>query len=154
MTLALFIGLKLAVGVCELNSALAFNDSGDGQKQSFGLTEENTSGRISSEVSSVKCNLQAHTRRPAFSMHGDYVIGGVFSIHHYKQTAMYNYTTIPEPQKCTGRSVRGWSVGLDYVTLCGDGNVLLSDVLTVMIQSFDAKYFCFLYDVSNQYLTT
>ncbi|XP_030257520.1 extracellular calcium-sensing receptor-like [Sparus aurata] len=35
-------------------------------------------------------------------MHGDYVIGGVFSIHHYKQTAMYNYTTMPEPQKCTG----------------------------------------------------
>ncbi|XP_073350216.1 extracellular calcium-sensing receptor-like [Pagrus major] len=36
-------------------------------------------------------------------MDGDYVIGGVFSIHHYKQTAMYNYTTMPEPQKCTGR---------------------------------------------------
>ncbi|XP_036936444.1 extracellular calcium-sensing receptor-like [Acanthopagrus latus] len=36
-------------------------------------------------------------------MDGDYVIGGVFSIHHYKQTAMYNYTTMPEPEKCTGR---------------------------------------------------
>ena len=105
--LALFIGLTLAVGVCELNSALALNDSGDGQKQSVGLTEENTSDGISSKASSVKCKLQATTRQPAFSMDGDYVIGGVFSIHHYKQTAMYNYTTMPEPEKCTGRSVRG-----------------------------------------------
>nr|XP_046244965.1 extracellular calcium-sensing receptor-like [Scatophagus argus] len=35
-------------------------------------------------------------------MHGDYVIGGVFSIHRYKQTVENNYTTMPEPLKCTG----------------------------------------------------
>nr|XP_046244964.1 extracellular calcium-sensing receptor-like [Scatophagus argus] len=35
-------------------------------------------------------------------MHGDYVIGGVFSIHRYKQTVENNYTTMPQPLKCTG----------------------------------------------------
>nr|XP_046244958.1 extracellular calcium-sensing receptor-like [Scatophagus argus] len=35
-------------------------------------------------------------------MDGDYVIGGVFSIHHYGQTEENNYTTMPEPLKCTG----------------------------------------------------
>nr|XP_046245289.1 extracellular calcium-sensing receptor-like [Scatophagus argus] len=35
-------------------------------------------------------------------MDGDYVIGGVFSIHEYKQTVENNYTTMPEGLKCTG----------------------------------------------------
>ncbi|XP_027136479.1 extracellular calcium-sensing receptor [Larimichthys crocea] len=36
-------------------------------------------------------------------MDGDYVIGGVFSIHTYKQTVTHNYTSMPEPVKCRGR---------------------------------------------------
>ncbi|XP_027136163.1 extracellular calcium-sensing receptor [Larimichthys crocea] len=36
-------------------------------------------------------------------MDGDYVIGGVFSIHHYMHTVKHNYTTMPEPLRCTGR---------------------------------------------------
>ncbi|XP_031152325.1 extracellular calcium-sensing receptor-like [Sander lucioperca] len=35
-------------------------------------------------------------------MDGDYVIGGVLSIHHYMHTVMHNYTTMPEPLRCTG----------------------------------------------------
>ncbi|XP_026169514.1 extracellular calcium-sensing receptor-like [Mastacembelus armatus] len=35
-------------------------------------------------------------------MDGDYVIGGVFPIHIYAQTVEHNYTTVPEPLKCTG----------------------------------------------------
>ncbi|KAM9359524.1 extracellular calcium-sensing receptor-like [Symphorus nematophorus] len=35
-------------------------------------------------------------------MDGDYVIGGVFSIHHYKRTVKHNYTTMPEPVNCKG----------------------------------------------------
>ncbi|XP_073350090.1 extracellular calcium-sensing receptor-like [Pagrus major] len=35
-------------------------------------------------------------------MDGDYVIGGVFAIHHYTHTPVHNYTTMPEPLKCTG----------------------------------------------------
>ncbi|XP_078099588.1 extracellular calcium-sensing receptor-like [Sander vitreus] len=35
-------------------------------------------------------------------MGGDYVIGGVFSIHYYMHTVQHNYTTIPEPLRCMG----------------------------------------------------
>ncbi|XP_018557697.1 LOW QUALITY PROTEIN: extracellular calcium-sensing receptor-like [Lates calcarifer] len=35
-------------------------------------------------------------------MDGDYVIGGVFSIHRYIHTVKHNYTTMPEPLRCTG----------------------------------------------------
>ncbi|GLD53362.1 extracellular calcium-sensing receptor-like protein, partial [Lates japonicus] len=42
------------------------------------------------------------TRLPVFSMDGDYVIGGVFSIHNYIHTVKHNYTTMPEPLRCTG----------------------------------------------------
>ncbi|XP_045898814.1 extracellular calcium-sensing receptor-like, partial [Micropterus dolomieu] len=35
-------------------------------------------------------------------MDGDYVIAGVFSIHNYMHTAKHNFTTMPEPLKCTG----------------------------------------------------
>ncbi|XP_034723597.1 extracellular calcium-sensing receptor-like [Etheostoma cragini] len=33
-------------------------------------------------------------------MDGDYVIGGVFSIHYYMHTVKHNYTTMPEPLRC------------------------------------------------------
>uniref|UniRef100_A0A8C6KAY4 G-protein coupled receptors family 3 profile domain-containing protein n=1 Tax=Nothobranchius furzeri TaxID=105023 RepID=A0A8C6KAY4_NOTFU len=35
-------------------------------------------------------------------MGGDFVIGGVFSIHHKLYTVINNYTTKPDPPKCTG----------------------------------------------------
>ncbi|XP_040901798.1 extracellular calcium-sensing receptor-like [Toxotes jaculatrix] len=35
-------------------------------------------------------------------MDGDYVIGGVFSLHNYIDTVIHNYTTMPEPLRCTG----------------------------------------------------
>ncbi|XP_062241985.1 extracellular calcium-sensing receptor-like [Platichthys flesus] len=35
-------------------------------------------------------------------MDGDYVVGGVFSIHYDMHTVKYNYTTMPEPLRCTG----------------------------------------------------
>ncbi|KAM9359525.1 vomeronasal type-2 receptor 1-like [Symphorus nematophorus] len=71
-------------------------------KQRVGLGEEKTAAEGSTEASSVKCRLMGTTRIPAFSMDGDYVIGGVFSIHDFKQTVKHNYTTMPEPLKCTG----------------------------------------------------
>ncbi|XP_051252908.1 extracellular calcium-sensing receptor-like isoform X2 [Dicentrarchus labrax] len=98
----LFIGLILSLGLCELNSALALNGSGDGLKESAELTEDRTVAGFSTEASSDKCKLQGSTRLPAFSMDGDYVIGGVFSIHSYMHTVKQNYTTKPEPLKCTG----------------------------------------------------
>ncbi|KAM8768483.1 extracellular calcium-sensing receptor-like [Acanthopagrus schlegelii] len=35
-------------------------------------------------------------------MDGDYIIGGIFSIHYYMHTVKHNYTTMPEPPRCTG----------------------------------------------------
>ncbi len=117
------VGLILSLGLFELSSALALNGSEDDLKQRAELTEDRTAAGVSSEASSAKCKLQVTTRLPAFSMDGDYVIGGVFSIHRYKRTANLNYTSMPEPQKCTGRLVRGRSGGNENVMLCVDTNV-------------------------------
>ncbi|MEQ2165324.1 hypothetical protein GOODEAATRI_015641 [Goodea atripinnis] len=38
-------------------------------------------------------------------MDGEYIIGGVFSIHYKELTKTDNYTTVPEPPTCTGRLV-------------------------------------------------
>ncbi|XP_070826159.1 extracellular calcium-sensing receptor-like [Chaetodon trifascialis] len=35
-------------------------------------------------------------------MDGDYNVGGVFSIHNYMHTVRHNFTTTPEPLRCTG----------------------------------------------------
>ncbi|XP_047449697.1 extracellular calcium-sensing receptor-like [Mugil cephalus] len=35
-------------------------------------------------------------------MDGDYIIGGVFTIHYYIHTVENNYTTMPEPLRCAG----------------------------------------------------
>ena len=104
---ALFIGLILSLGLCELNSALALNGSVDGVKQRAELTEDRTGVGVSPEASSVKCKLQGTTRLPAFSMDGDYVIGGSFSIHYSMHAMKHNYTTMPDPLRCSGRLVRG-----------------------------------------------
>uniref|UniRef100_I3JXZ0 G-protein coupled receptors family 3 profile domain-containing protein n=1 Tax=Oreochromis niloticus TaxID=8128 RepID=I3JXZ0_ORENI len=52
----------------------------------------------------MKCKLQGSTRLPAFSKDGDLVIGGAFSLHAYTHTVYNDYTIIPEPVKCKGRS--------------------------------------------------
>uniref|UniRef100_A0A3Q3J5S1 G-protein coupled receptors family 3 profile domain-containing protein n=1 Tax=Monopterus albus TaxID=43700 RepID=A0A3Q3J5S1_MONAL len=101
----LFIGLRLALGLFELNSAFALNFCWDGVKQSAGCVVR-ADGFIT-DASSVKCELLGTARPPAFSVDGDYVIGGVFSIHYNTQTVKHNYTARPEPLQCTGRLVRG-----------------------------------------------
>ncbi|KAM3616516.1 uncharacterized protein V6R79_019232 [Siganus canaliculatus] len=83
-------------------SSLFFNISGDGLKKRIVLEDERTNTGVSTEASSVKCKLQGTTRQPAFSMDGDYVIGGVFSVHTYMQALRHDYTTMPEPLRCTG----------------------------------------------------
>uniref|UniRef100_A0AAQ4PXZ4 G-protein coupled receptors family 3 profile domain-containing protein n=1 Tax=Gasterosteus aculeatus aculeatus TaxID=481459 RepID=A0AAQ4PXZ4_GASAC len=99
---ALFVGLIVSLGLSELNSALALPGSGDGVKQRAGLTEDRTVVGVSDEGSSGECKLQGATRQPAISMDGDYVVGGVFSIHYYTYTVKNNYTTMPDPIRCSG----------------------------------------------------
>ena len=101
------IGLILSIGLCELKSVLVLNSFGDGLKQAAGLTRDRTGAVLSTNASSVTCKLQGTTRQPAFSLDGDYVIGGVFSIHYYMHTVKHNYTTTPEPLSCAGRLVKG-----------------------------------------------
>lgn len=54
---------------------------------------------------SLECELQGLAWEPAFSMDGDYIIGGVFSLHHYREQTMHEYTARPKPSRCTGWSV-------------------------------------------------
>lgn len=63
------------------------------------LAQRNSAGRPDT------CSLQGAARLPAFSMDGDYVIGGVFSIHNSMHTVENNYTTAPESPSCSGRLV-------------------------------------------------
>uniref|UniRef100_A0A3Q2R395 Extracellular calcium-sensing receptor-like n=1 Tax=Fundulus heteroclitus TaxID=8078 RepID=A0A3Q2R395_FUNHE len=44
------------------------------------------------EAPSVECTLQGTPRSPVFSADGDFIIGGVFSIHYQLYTVIYNYT--------------------------------------------------------------
>lgn len=61
---------------------------------------------VGSDMSSVHCRLQGATMPPVFSKDGDFVIGGIFSIHYYLHTLQHKYTSMPAPLKCTGRSVK------------------------------------------------
>lgn len=98
-----FVGLRLALTLVEMNSALHFNDLGFGQKQRADYTQGRAGTGVNPEASSFICKLQGTAYLPAFSIEGDYLIGGVFSIHSYIDTVKHNYTTMPEPLRCTGR---------------------------------------------------
>lgn len=93
---SVFMGLTLVVSLLILLSVV-------GLSQRILPEESLTGAGVSTEDSSVKCTLRGTARLPAFSMDGDFVIGGVFSMHYKLHTVIYNYTTKPEALKCTGR---------------------------------------------------
>lgn len=101
-----FIALTVSLILCELNPSFALNFYGNDLKQRAGLREGRKHPGLGTEAPALKCELQGTARLPVFSADGDYIIGGVFSIHHYKQTAKHNYTSMPEPVRCTGRLVK------------------------------------------------
>ncbi|KAM9733382.1 extracellular calcium-sensing receptor-like [Menidia menidia] len=78
-----------------MNGSLAVLSGGTGG------TEAGANG-VSATNSSVKCYLQGTARLPTFSEDGDYVLGGVFSIHYNMHTEIHNYTSKPEKLRCTG----------------------------------------------------
>uniref|UniRef100_A0A3P9B2S6 G-protein coupled receptors family 3 profile domain-containing protein n=1 Tax=Maylandia zebra TaxID=106582 RepID=A0A3P9B2S6_9CICH len=96
----LLIGLVSALCLFQLNSVFALGVSLDSlnQRSSF------TGAWAGTEASSVKCKLQGSIHLPAFSMDGDFIIGGAFSLHSYTQTVSHDYTIMPEPVRCKGRS--------------------------------------------------
>lgn len=113
---AFFISLKLALSLFEGNSFVALGGSMNSLKNMTALIETRNADGVGSEVLSMTCILQGSARLPAFSMDGDYIIGGVFSIHNNMHTMISNYTIAPEPPRCTGRFVRGTTS--EAVKLC------------------------------------
>lgn len=101
-----FIALMVSLILREQNPSFALNFNGNDLKQQAGLREGTKHRGLGTKAPALKCELQGTARLPVFSEDGDYVIGGVFSIHHYKQTVKHNYTAMPEPVRCTGRLVK------------------------------------------------
>lgn len=100
-----FCSLRSAVSVFELISFVFLGCSVHSLKQKIDPTVGLPGSEVSIEASSMKCTLQGSLRLPAFSMDGDFVVGGVFFLHYKAQTGTYNYSTKPEPLSCTGRLV-------------------------------------------------
>uniref|UniRef100_A0A674MXH9 G-protein coupled receptors family 3 profile domain-containing protein n=1 Tax=Takifugu rubripes TaxID=31033 RepID=A0A674MXH9_TAKRU len=84
------------ISLFDLNSPGDLKAPENSLKQQLGPREDTTGAA----APSVKCRLQGSARLPAFSKDGDFVIGGVFSIHRYTVTVNHNYTTMPEPFRC------------------------------------------------------
>lgn len=103
---AIFIALRLALSLLELTLLVRLPGHINGLKQQFPSEQTSNTSGVTAEDSSVKCTLQGKSRLPAFSRDGDFVIGGVSTIHSQHYAMVYNYTTQPESPRCTGRSVR------------------------------------------------
>ncbi|PWA28944.1 hypothetical protein CCH79_00021050, partial [Gambusia affinis] len=107
---AIFIALRLALSLLELTLLVRLPGRVNGLKQQFPSEQTSNTSGVTAEASSVKCSLQGKSRLPAFSRDGDFVIGGVATIHSQDYAMVYNYTTQPESPRCTksltGRGLR------------------------------------------------
>ncbi|XP_026885328.2 extracellular calcium-sensing receptor-like [Electrophorus electricus] len=54
------------------------------------------------KASTVGCRLCTEPQMPILSMNGDFVIGGIFSIHPYMTSEQNTYTTMPPQPSCAG----------------------------------------------------
>lgn len=102
---ALVFALSFAVGLL-VKAALVLNDPGADQSERVEYTQVRAAAAGVTEASSVVCKVQGSPRLPVFSKDGDYVIGGLFSIHYNMEAVKHNYTALPESLKCMGRLVR------------------------------------------------
>lgn len=98
-----FSKLMMYLIVCTLKFPLATNVPDTYLSQQGRQKEEGAAPSERVNIFSPNCELQGATRVPAFSMNGDYLIGGVFSIHFNIEELNREYTTKPGPSKCTGR---------------------------------------------------
>lgn len=109
---AVFSSLIVSPLFLEVNSSLALNYSGNLLKLETELRGSRNDPGVRTSAPPLKCTAQGQGRLPVFSADGDYVIGGIFSIHHYKQTVKRDYAAMPEPERCGGRLVK------IYQTMC------------------------------------
>ncbi|XP_017564410.1 extracellular calcium-sensing receptor-like [Pygocentrus nattereri] len=56
----------------------------------------------------VSCRRWADPREPGLSMNGDFIIGGIFSIHVYTSTEQNSYTRQPLKRQCSGSMNLRW----------------------------------------------
>ncbi|XP_076853588.1 extracellular calcium-sensing receptor-like [Brachyhypopomus gauderio] len=50
----------------------------------------------------VSCRLWAEPQMPILSLDGDFIIGGIFSIHYYVKSEQATYTMMPAQPQCAG----------------------------------------------------
>lgn len=55
----------------------------------------------------LSCRLWTDPQLPGIFMNGDFMIGGIFSIHYYTRSEQNTYTWQPSQLQCSGRSVCG-----------------------------------------------
>ena len=104
-------GPSLSLGFVVLSLSIALQESKDGPLQTPGPTGTENGGKVGignssdagNATNSVKCMLRGSPRPTGLTLEGDYLIGGVFSIHYSMKTVKHNYTSLPEPLECTGR---------------------------------------------------
>lgn len=56
----------------------------------------------------ISCRLWTDPQLAGIFMNGDFVIGGIFSIHYYTRSEQNTYTWQPSQLQCSGRSVSGF----------------------------------------------
>ncbi|KAK5600821.1 hypothetical protein CRENBAI_009309 [Crenichthys baileyi] len=93
---------RFIITLLELMSLVLLGGFVNVLKQRTEPAEAFTVAGVSTEASSFKCTLLGTPRMPAFSKDGIFIIGGVSSIRYQLYTVVYNYTTKPEPPRCTG----------------------------------------------------
>ncbi|XP_062860386.1 extracellular calcium-sensing receptor-like [Trichomycterus rosablanca] len=54
----------------------------------------------------MSCRLWSDRQRPDIFMDGDFVIGGIFTLHHYTSSDQVTYTKLPAQIQCTGMDFR------------------------------------------------
>ncbi|XP_076850950.1 extracellular calcium-sensing receptor-like [Brachyhypopomus gauderio] len=54
------------------------------------------------KANQVSCRLWAESHMPGLSMNGDFIIGGIFTIHYYTNSGENTYTTLPPQPQCSG----------------------------------------------------
>ncbi|XP_066540697.1 extracellular calcium-sensing receptor-like [Hoplias malabaricus] len=57
---------------------------------------------VACKVDQVNCRLWTQSLLPGFYMKGDFVIGGIFSFHHYLKLEQNAYTRQPPQPRCSG----------------------------------------------------